>query len=65
MSLNAQTPTMAGRTDRVNRPFDDPDRRGEPLYNNEALSDGVPSVDTADTRPVPRAPGSVSPQRAP
>jgi hypothetical protein len=65
MSSYSKTPTMAGRTDRVNRPFDDTDRRGEPPCDDGAWSDGVTPADAADTRSVPRSPGSAPPERAP
>jgi hypothetical protein len=66
MSPYAKTPTMAGRsTDRVHRPFDDTDQRGEPLCDDGAWSYRVPPSDAVDTRLVPRAPGFVSPERAP
>jgi hypothetical protein len=65
MSPYAKTPTMAGSMGSVNRPFNDTDQRGEPLCDDWAWSYGVPPADAADTRLVPRAPGFVSPERAP
>jgi hypothetical protein len=65
MNPYVKTPTMAGRTDRGNPPFDDPDGRGEPLCDDQAWSNAVPLADATDTCHVPRAPGFISPERAP
>ena len=65
MSPSSQTPTMAGRTDRMHGPFDGTDQRDESLGDDWAWSDGVPPSDAADTSLVPRTPVFVSPERAP
>jgi hypothetical protein len=65
MSPYAKTPTMAGSTDHVNRPFNDTDHHSERRCDDWAWSDGVPPAAAVDTRLVPRAPVFVSPERAP
>jgi hypothetical protein len=65
MNPSAQTPTMAGRTDRMNRPFDDADRRGEPPCDDGAWSDGLAPTGAADTRLVSQETVSVSLETTP